>query len=70
MIISRTPNAFTPMGIDQCHQQLNRLVKGDAAATGLIEDEDILREWIVCGTEVARIVLQFEENSVLKRNTE
>ena len=70
LIISRTANGFSPMGIDQCHQQLNRLVKGDAGATGLMEDEDILREWMVCGTEVARIVLQFEENSVLKRNTE
>ena len=35
-----------------------------------MEDEDILREWMVCGTEVARIVLQFEENSVLKQTTE
>ena len=66
-VISRTPNAFSAMGIDQCHEQLNKLVKGEGGATGLTEDEDRLRKWIVCGPEVARIVMEFEENSVLKQ---
>ena len=43
-IISRTPNAFSPMGIGQCHKQLNKLVKGDGGATGLTEDENRLSE--------------------------
>ena len=43
-IISRTPDAFSPMGIGQCHKQLNKLVKGDGGATGLTEDEHRLRE--------------------------
>ena len=47
--ISRTPNAFSAMGI------------------GLAEDEDRLRNWMVCGPEDARIVMEFEENSVLKQ---
>ena len=55
------------MGIDKCHKQLNKLVEGDGWATGLSEDEDRLREWMVFGPEVARIVLEFEENSVLKQ---
>ena len=66
-VISRTPNVFSAMGIDQCHEQLNKLVKGEEGAIGLTEDEDRLRKWMVCGPEVATIVMEFEENSVLKQ---
>ena len=55
------------MGIDQCHEQQNKLVKGDGGAIGLTEDEDRLRKWMVCGAEVAKIVMEFEKNSVLKQ---
>ena len=55
------------MGIDKCHKQLKKLVEGDEWATGLTEDEDRLREWMVFGPDVARIVFEFEENSVLKQ---
>ena len=39
-IISRTSNPFSSMGIDQCHEQLNKRVKGDGGTVGLTEDED------------------------------
>ena len=56
------------MGIDQCHEQQNKLVKRDGGAIGLTEDEDRLRKWMVWGAEVARIVMEFEKkNSVLKQ---
>ena len=64
-VISRTPDAFSAMGIEQCHEQLNELVKGEGGAIGLTEDED--RQKVVCRPEVARIVMKFEENSVLKQ---
>ena len=44
-----------------------KLVKGEGGAIDLIEDEDRHRNWMVCGPEVARIVMEFEENSVLKQ---
>ena len=44
-VISRTPNAFFAIGIDQSHEQLNKLVKADGEAIGLTEDEDRLRKW-------------------------
>ena len=66
-VISRIPNEFSTMSIDQCHEQLNKLVKGDGRAIGLTEDEDRLRKWMVCGPEVARTVMEFEENFVLKQ---
>ena len=42
--VSRTSNPFSSMGIDQCHEQLNKLVKGDGGAVGLTEEEDKLRK--------------------------
>ena len=56
------------MGIDQCHEQQNKLVKGDGGAIGLTEDEDRLRKWMVCGAEVARIVMEFEKKLSFKAN--
>ena len=52
------------MGIDQCHEQQNELVKGDGGAIGLTEDEDRLRKWMVCGAEVAKIVMEFEKSKL------
>ena len=57
IVISRTCNAFSVMGIEQCHEQQNKLVKGDGGAIGLTKHEDILRKWMVCGPEVSRIVM-------------
>ena len=65
-VISRTPDAFSAMGIEQCHEQLNELVKGEGGAIGLTEDED--RQKVVCGPEVARIVMKFEEKFSFKAN--
>jgi len=54
------------MGIDQCHEQLNKIVKGDGGAIGLTEDDDKLRRWTICGPEIARMVREFEDASVLR----
>ena len=32
------------MGINQCHEHQNKLVKGDVGASGLIEGQNILRK--------------------------
>jgi len=65
-VLSRTKNPFSAMGIDQCHEQLDKFVKGDGGALGLTEDEEKLRRWMVSGPEVAHLVKTFEEDSVLK----
>ena len=52
------------MGIDQCHEQQNELVKGDGGAIGLTEDEDRLRKWMVCGAEAAKIVMKIEKSKL------
>ena len=55
------------MGIDQCHEQLNKLVKRDGGAIGLTEDESRLGMGMFCGPEVARIVMEFEKNTGITR---
>ena len=66
-VISRTPNVFSAMNNDRCYDQLNKRLKGDGGNIGIAEDEDRLRKWMVCGPEVARILMEFEKNSVLKQ---
>ena len=53
-VISRTPTVFSAVDIDQCHEQLNKLLKGDGGAIGLTKDEDRLKKWMVCGPEVVK----------------
>ena len=67
-VISRTRNLFSSMGIDQCHEQLNKIFKGDGGAIGLTEDEAKLQKWSVCGPEIGRMVREFEDMSVLSKN--
>ena len=64
-VIKRTKNPFSSMGIDQCHEQLNTIVKGDGGALGLTEDEDKFRKWMVCSPEISRMVNEFEHVTVL-----
>lgn len=66
IVSSRAANQLSSMGIDQCHEQLNKLVKGDGGAIGLIKNKDELKKWIVCGLEVPHIVREFEENPALR----
>ena len=42
-VVSRIKNTFSFMGLDQCHEQLNKDVEGDDGMVDLTEDEDKLR---------------------------
>ena len=66
-VVSRTKNPFSSIGIDHCHEQLNKSVKCDGGAVGFTEDEDKFLHWMVCGPEVARVVSDFEAASVLQK---
>ena len=60
------------MGLDQRHKQQNKDAKVDGGFLGLTENEEKLRLWIVCGSEVERAVSEFETACLLtkKDNTE
>lgn len=51
------------MGMDQCHERLNELAKGNGGAVSLTEDESKLCKWMICRPEVARAVTEFGELS-------
>lgn len=50
------------MSIDQCHEQMNELIKGEGGAVGLTENPQALERWMVAGPEISRLVLEFEES--------
>ena len=40
--VQKTSNVFSAIAIDQCHEQMNKLVKGEGGAVGLTEDPQAL----------------------------
>jgi hypothetical protein len=67
--ISKTKHRFSSIAIDQAHEQLNAVIKGDGGAVGLTENEMALRRWVIAGPEVCRVISEFEHN-VLDSNSD
>ena len=59
-VAHRTTRSFSGMALDQAHEQLNALVKGEDGAMGLTENAAALRRWMVAGPEISRMVQEFE----------
>ena len=57
------------MAIDQFHEQVNALVKGDIGAVGLTESPQALERWMVAGPEMARVLLELEASSSIPSDT-
>ena len=55
-VTHRTPRSLTGMVLDQAHEQLNALVKGEGGAVGLTENAAALRRWMVAGSEISRMI--------------
>lgn len=62
--VNKTNRNFSAISIDQVHEQLNSLVKGDGGAIGLTESDTALNRWIISGPEIIRLLGEFEENVV------
>ena len=52
------------MALDQIHEQNNKDVKGVSGATNLLhrEDNSGLSRWELCGPDLDRLVIEFENN--------
>ena len=52
------------MGLDQIHEQNNKVIKGAGGASDLLnkEDDSALLRWEVCSPELARVILEFEDS--------
>lgn len=49
------------MALDQAHEQVNALVKGDGGAVGLTDNPNALQHWMVAGPEISRMIAEFED---------
>ena len=53
------------MALDQVHEQNNEFIKGVGGASHLVNrsDESVLIRWELCGSELAKMISDFEELS-------
>ncbi len=57
--VTKTNTAFSSMGVDQGHEQNNKIVKVEGGAIGILDNETALMKWIIGGPEIARLVNEF-----------
>ena len=59
----KSDRSFSRMGLDQIHEQNNKVIKGAGGASDLLnrEDDSALLQWEVCSPELARVILEFED---------
>ena len=54
--MNKDNHAFSSLPIDQAHDQINKIVKGDGGAIGLTESSTQLSRWMVSGPEMSGII--------------
>ena len=59
-VVHKTSHAFSMIALDHNHEQENAKIKGEGGAVGLTEDPAALRQWLIAGPEIARVVNEFE----------
>ena len=59
----KTNREFSRMGLDQVHEQNNKVIKGAGGASNLLnkDNDSALLRWEVCNPEIARMILEFED---------
>jgi len=62
-VVHKTSRKFSGIALDQAHEQLNDLIKGDGGAVGLTENPSALLRWVIAGPEIARVIEEFEASS-------
>ncbi|KAE8742548.1 hypothetical protein FOCC_FOCC011900 [Frankliniella occidentalis] len=63
LFVARTTGrAFSAMGLDQAHEQLNARIKGDGGMIGITESQSSLIKWLLAAPELALLVHEFEHN--------
>ena len=64
----KTYHVFSSMALDQNHEQMNKIIKGDGGAVGLTENQSALLRWMTAGPEIARLINEFETDSLNLNN--
>ena len=68
--VQKTDNVFSSIALDQAHEQMNKMVKGEGGAVGLTENAAALEKWMTAGPEMARLVDEFERALQLTNNND
>lgn len=63
-----TKHAFSRIGLDHAHEQVNAWLKGSGGIVGITENEDALRKWLLAAPELSSMVKSFEEILLPKKN--
>lgn len=61
--IKKSNHVFSNMGIDQAHEQNNKMVKIDGGAIGILENDDALLDWAIAGPQIAEILNSYYEQN-------
>ena len=59
---------FSAIAIDQCHERMNKLIKGEGGAVGLTEDPQVLERWMIAGPEISRLIQEFETSFQISKS--
>ena len=63
--VNKTTKPFSSIGIDQAHEQNNKLVKIDGGAVNiLLSDSTALMKWMVGGPEISEMVQSFRSDQI------
>ena len=60
-VVKKSNRKFSSIALDQAHEQMNKVVKGDGGAIGLFDNDHSLKRWLLSGPEMARLITEFEE---------
>ena len=55
---SKTDHPFSSMGVDQAHEHINKVVKVDGGAIGILKNETALLKWAVAGPFISNLLNQ------------
>ena len=65
-VVQKSTHVFSTMAMDQAHEQMNDLIKGDGGVIGITANPSALIKWITAGPEISRIVDEFENSPQTK----
>lgn len=61
--VRKTKNPFSSIGIDQAHEQNNKIVKVDGGAIGLLENDAALLNWAISSPIISDMLSQSEDHT-------
>lgn len=61
-VVQKSNHVFSNIAIDQAHEQMNAMIKGDGGVVGITQNPTALLKWITAGPEIARLTEEYESS--------